>query len=78
MDMRSVVPCVRDCLSVLLDASFSTAADADIDSTPNQPLYGWGDGCLTHSLISAGKADKHKDSTVFNLAISNSFAPEED
>ena len=29
VDMRSVVLCVRDCLSVLLDALIATTADAD-------------------------------------------------
>ena len=31
VDMRFVVLCVRDCLFVLLDATFATAADTDSD-----------------------------------------------
>ena len=34
---RSGVLCVRDCLSVLVDATVATAADDDSDLTPPQP-----------------------------------------
>ena len=37
MDMRSVVLCVRGCLSVLLDAPVAGTADDDSDLTPSQP-----------------------------------------
>ena len=33
MQLQSVVLCVGDCLSVLLDASYDTAADADSGAT---------------------------------------------
>ena len=32
VDMRSLVLCVRDCLSVMLDASIVATADADSES----------------------------------------------
>ena len=36
VDMRSIVLCVRDCLSVLLDALVATTADADSDPMSKQ------------------------------------------
>ena len=50
VDMRSVVLCVRDCLSVLLDASIDTAAQADRDPTSSQPWSGW-DGVTCFPLF---------------------------
>ena len=38
--MHYVVLCVRDCLSVLLDASIDNPADADIDAMSDQPWCG--------------------------------------
>ena len=36
VDMRSVVLCVRDCMSVLLDAPVAGAADDDSDDRSTQ------------------------------------------
>ena len=47
--MRSVVFCVRECLSVLLDASIATTADSDPAS--NQPCFCWDDVIFIHAFI---------------------------
>ena len=41
--MGSVVLCVRECLSLLLDALVAPTANADSNLTANQPCCGWDD-----------------------------------
>ena len=63
-DMRSIVLCVRECLSVLLDASIATTADSD--PTSNQPLCGWDDVIFFHSFIPAAQTRSLRDTRQHN------------
>ena len=51
--MRSAVSCVRDCLSVLLDALVAPTAKADSGSTSNQPSCCWDYVISIHSCLKA-------------------------
>ena len=52
VDMQSIVLCVRDCFSMLLDASYCSATDVHIDTKSNQPSCGWDVVDLIHSFSS--------------------------